>query len=86
MKKLYVLIMAGLGLQALDVASSDAETMANEYYVDAETFDHYIITTVPAPSCSPIGSKPCQISTMSTPDSQGRILKAEATVIAWQPD
>ena len=86
MKTLCVLLIAGLGLQALDVASSNAKTMANEYYVDSETIDHYIITTIPAPSCSPTGSKPCQISTTSTPDSQTRILKTQETVIAWQLD
>lgn len=85
MKKLYVLLIAGLGLQALDVASSNGAT-TNEYYIDSETMDHYIITTIPAPSCSPTGSIPCRISTMSTPDSQNRVLKTEATVIAWQPD
>jgi len=86
MKTLYILFVAALGLHFLAITPSSMRVTANEYYVAAETMDYYIITSIPAPSCSPTGSVPCRISTEATPDSQGRIHKAAAVVIAWQPD
>jgi hypothetical protein len=86
MKTLYILSVTVLGLRLLAITPSSMRVTANEYYVASETMDYYIITSIPAPSCSPTGSVPCRISTASTPDSQGRIHKTEAVVIAWQAD
>jgi len=86
MRTLYILFVAALGPYLFDETPSCMKATANEYYVESETMDYYITTSVPSPSCSPTGSVPCRISTASTPDSQGRIHKAEAIVIAWQPD